>query len=542
MPSRSQTSTETSGPKSPDRERLKKLAERAHLIASEIRRRIRLRAKAEDSPDNQAVVLKHCANDFVAWCNDWVWTYDPRNKSPVPKHLPFRLWDCQETLAAFILQRYERDESGIVKKSRDMGFSWIAAAIAVWLWLFVPGCSITFGSRKEELVDKLGDPDAIFPKIRIIIRSLPKWMLPAGFTHSDHDHFMRIRNPQTGAIITGEVGDNMGRGGRSSIYFADEFAFVPRAKQARAAIGGNADVVIYGSTSNGVGTEFYEMEQSGAFPVHLLHWKDHPFKDRAWKEKKVLEIGEVNFAREYDMDDGTALENLLVPARWVMACVNLPLPEDGIRAAGLDVAAQGDDENVYTFRAGPVLKRLEAWTGHNTTQTARKAFRYAVEDRAEILRFDEVGIGAGVHGTAHDEAPDSLIVVGVDGGAKCTKTYYSDDPRKKARDRFRYLVTEVWWAFRVRCKKTWEHVEGTKKHPLDELVSLIDDPRLISQLSTRKFEEMEAGKIKAESKKKMRGRGVKSPDRADSVVYCYADCVKPSSMTFTKEPPKHVIR
>ncbi|MFB6374589.1 MAG: TerL protein, partial [Bradymonadaceae bacterium] len=306
----------------------------------------------------------------------------PRAQDPIPKWQPFNLWHCQEELVEFILRRYERNETGGVKKSRDMGFSWACAAIAVWVWLFVPASAVTFGSRKEKLVDNLGDLDALLPKVRAIIEGLPGWMTPEGYTRSSHAHYMRIRNPETGSIIRGEVGDEMGRGGRSTIYFADEFAFLPRADQARGAIGGNSDVAIYGSTSNGVGTCFYRMEASGAIPFHYLHWRDHPRRGDDWKRKKVGEIGRANFAREYDMDDGAALEDIIIPSNWVQSAVDLELPLDGLRTAGLDVGGRGADDNAYASRLGPVLRRIVAWDEPNTTQTARKALELACEDAA----------------------------------------------------------------------------------------------------------------------------------------------------------------
>jgi hypothetical protein len=80
--------------------------------------------------------------------------------------------------------------------------------------------------RSEQLVDKLGDPDSIFEKMRIIIRNLPGFMLPADFD-ADFDGagdmpYMKIVNRQTGVTITGESGDNIGRGGHKLIYFKDD--------------------------------------------------------------------------------------------------------------------------------------------------------------------------------------------------------------------------------------------------------------------------------------------------------------------------------
>jgi hypothetical protein len=47
---------------------------------------------------------------------------------------------------------------------------------------------------------------------------LPDWMKPKGFVEKVHDNYMRIINPDNGATITGEAGDNIGRGGRYNVF------------------------------------------------------------------------------------------------------------------------------------------------------------------------------------------------------------------------------------------------------------------------------------------------------------------------------------
>lgn len=523
MPSPSPKPTDESGELTRAKPSDAKIAED---MAEEMRRRIRLEHRIRGDREAQLATLAHCRDNPLDWIADWVWLYDPRNATPLPMWMPLQLWPVQEKLVEWFMARYEGAESGVVKKSRDMGFTWVMAAIAVWFWLFVPGSSFAFGSRKEKYVDDLGNLDAIFPKIRKIIENLPGWMLPKGYSDRHHSHFMRIVNPSTDAIIKGEIGDDMGRGGRSTVYVADEFAFLPRAQKARAAITGNSDCAIFGSTSNGVGTVFHEMEVKGNLPMLFMHWREHPWRDKAWAEQKKIDAGETNFAREYDMDDGAALDDLLIPAKWVMCAVDLPLEIGNTAEAGLDVATSGDDESVYASRRGPCAMRVEPWRGKNTTQSARKAFRYAQQDKARTLRFDAVGIGAGVQGTAESESTGGVDVVPIKGSRRPTGTRYSDDPREPAHKRFRNLATEVWWAMRLRFKKTYEHVNGIKSYPEDELISIPDDHTLISQFSSRKYEEMEAGKVRAEPKRKMRARGVKSPDRAEAMIYAFADCVK----------------
>ena len=78
----------------------------------------------------------------------------------------------------FFQQIINSQSAGLVEKSRDMGATWTTVAFSVWLWLFRPGSAIGFGSRKELLVDRLGDMDSIFEKIRYTIKMLPGFLLP----------------------------------------------------------------------------------------------------------------------------------------------------------------------------------------------------------------------------------------------------------------------------------------------------------------------------------------------------------------------------
>jgi phage terminase large subunit len=133
----------------------------------------------------------------------------------------------------------------------------------VWLWLYWPGAAVGWGSRKEQLVDKIGDPDSIFEKMRIIIRNCPGSCCPPGFDADDHMPYMKIVNPETGATITGEAGDNIGRGGRKLIYFKDESAHYERPEKIEAALADNTNVQIDISSVNGLGNVFHRRREAG---------------------------------------------------------------------------------------------------------------------------------------------------------------------------------------------------------------------------------------------------------------------------------------
>lgn len=91
----------------------------------------------------------------------------------------------------------------------------LSAALAVALCNLIPGVSIIAGSQKESKskVDSLGGPSCWFEKARGFYKGLPPC-----FQTPMTDNYMRLvfthPNGQT-STITGEAGDEIGRGGRA---------------------------------------------------------------------------------------------------------------------------------------------------------------------------------------------------------------------------------------------------------------------------------------------------------------------------------------
>lgn len=164
---------------------------------------------------------KHRPIEFIEHFCD---TVDPRNAGDDHKlvRMPFALFQRQKDMVNFLYQCFVLKNNGLIEKCRDFGATWVCGAFSVWLWRFYPGSAVGWGSRKEDLVDKLGDMSSIFEKMRAIIDGLPAELLPFGFDPKKHMTYMKIINPANGATIIGESGDEIGRGGRTTIFFKDE--------------------------------------------------------------------------------------------------------------------------------------------------------------------------------------------------------------------------------------------------------------------------------------------------------------------------------
>lgn len=146
---------------------------------------------------------------------DWMDTYNPRKTEM--KWMPFIFFPRQYECIQYFEDLRRDGESGLVEKCRDIGATWLACAYSVWCLRFLGDDSTGWGSRKEDLVDKLGDPDSIFEKIRLLIDRLPDIWRP-----DCKRAFKKIINVNNGASVTGEAGDGIGRGGRKSRFFVDE--------------------------------------------------------------------------------------------------------------------------------------------------------------------------------------------------------------------------------------------------------------------------------------------------------------------------------
>lgn len=464
-------------------------------------------------------LYKYYAEHPIDFIEDWMWTYDPR---VTPAWRPFILWQKQKEYIEWLMERNESKTDGIVEKSRDAGATWLSMAFSIWMWRFHQ-TKIGFGSRKEALVDRLGDPDSIFEKGRLILDRLPPEFLPVGYERDLHSTHMKFINPENGSTITGEAGDNIGRGGRSTMYFKDESAYYERPMKIESALSQNSDVKIDISTPNGIGNVYYQKRMSKKLSLFIFDWRDDPRKDEAWYKDQVDKNDPIIVSQEIDRDYGGSVEGIVIPSRWVQSAIGLVLPKSGIKRAGLDVADEGADKNALAIAHGSVLELIEAWHKGNTTETTRKAVGTCRLQDCFNLRYDKIGVGAGVKGELlsnqlkyHDIRSSAIC-----SGSSPVPGYY-EDSGKKNEDMFLNLRSQMWWILRRRFEKTFEHVSGIKEHSPDDMISIPNDHELIAELSQVKYKFSGNGKIQIESKESMHKRGVKSPNKADAVTYCFA--------------------
>ena len=484
------------------------------------RKRLELLHKANRDIELQALIIEYCSQDILSWVNDWCWTFNPRVK---PSIMPFILFPVQEEYLTWRQDVRAKKENGLCDKSRDMGATWLNSVHQLHCWLFEEDFKGAIGSRKKELVDQIGNPDSIFEKIRILLRYLPKWMRPKSFDWKKHDNFCKLINPDNGSTLTGEAGDNIGRGGRSSIYDLDEAAFIERAQKVDAALSANTDTIYYTSSANGMGNLFYKKRTSYAPQlVFTMHWRKDPRKDDAWYAKQKERFEPVLVASEIDIDYGASVEGIYIPSEWVMAAVELELQPSGDRIAGMDVAGSGSNFNVFGSRRGPVVDFVEGWKGLDPTQSAFKARELMRQVGANHLSFDADGVGSGTAGTLASIPNLEFRFTPLHGASSPSDRYWAGEERT-SKEKFENARAEWWGLLHDRFKKTFDHVTGAKKYPDEELISIPNHPLLIAQISMPKRKFTNKGKTLIESKIEMRNRGVESPDYADMLAYLFSE-------------------
>lgn len=452
-----------------------------------------IRANPDKVPGLKAFYKDHP----VEFINDWGVTFDPRNaERGLPTTMPFLLFPKQEEFVRFVVDCWKNREDWLCEKSRDMGISWVCMSIAVWMWLFHEGAIAGFGSRKEEYVDNLGDAKSLFWKGRTFIDLLPGEFKPRGYNPKKHAPFMRILNPENGAAIIGEAGDNIGRGARTSIYFKDESAHYEHPDAVDAALSQTSNCKGDISTPNGEGNPFWQKRHGGKTKVFIFDWRDDPRKGPEWYAKQKHDLSPSVLAQEVDRDYSASITNSFIAGDLVTAAMHrgpADVAATGPLMVGLDVARYGDDKCVLTFRRGRLLIRQVQWGKTSITATAGRA-------KQEILRFKE------------RPAQIAVDVIGVGAGAAdLLRDWYGDivqDVNSSLRmsDGQNYNLRAFMW----QQMRDWLHT-----------AAIPNDPALRTDLAGLRY-SYRGGEMLLESKDDAKKRGMKSPDYGDSLALTFA--------------------
>ncbi len=185
---------------------------------------------------------------------------------------------------------------------------------------------------------------------------------------------------------------------------------------------------------------------------------------------------------------------------------------------GCDVARFGDDKTVITYRTDEKVEIYKKRNGQDTMKTADDILqlgnslveKYRLDPRKDDpipVKVDDGGVGGGVVDRLRQVKRNNpelywwLEVFPIKFGAGIQHKYFDDSTT--------YMMS-------VLRNLLQPHDEDGNSKPVE--VILPDDDNLIAQLSSRKYNMTDKGKLRVESKKVMKDRGLPSPDEADSVL------------------------
>ena len=230
-------------------------------------------------------------------------------------------------------------------------------------------------------------------------------------------------------------------------------------------------------------------------PDEMLDQNQLPYlTTRRWLKEKYLEWGHGHPLWESRVLGNFPLqsEDALLSLTWLEQA-KLRTEGDGDVWAGVDVAGPGEDETVLCVRRGSRIVLLRAWARSDPRGDLLAALA-PYKSQLRGVNVDSVGIGNYFAQHLRDQGlPVREINVG---SAALDVGKYSN------------LKAQIYWGFRLRAQS-------------DDFAGLTDD-RTIAQLAGIRYHHNSRGQIVIESKDEARKRGVKSPDRAEAVILCFA--------------------
>ncbi len=461
--------------------------------------RINIQIKCKESPERMSLVKEECRKNILFWINSFVMTYNPRL---TPAVIPFITYDFQDDFILDLVSHIENEKDKLIDKSRDMGVSWCVLTVFTWYWLFGgEGRDFLCGSRKEEYVDKIGDMKTLLQKIRFILKNTPKWLMPEGYREKEHATFMKILNPVTSSLISGEsTNQQFSRGGRQLAILFDEFAFWDVDSSAWRSSASTTNCRIVVSTPHGFNNHFAKLRHSDSIEVSSFHWRLHPNKDDKWykNECERRNHDKVEIAQELDISYEGSEEGILFSWDDLNRgkIFDEPLSLDRI-VMSVDPSGTGKDEAIiYVCNNGAIvtMKSVKDITGNHIEagkSLAAECILLIKKHRVQVVVGDAIG-------------NDVLTLISMMLGDSKVKiiTFKSSE---KARDTAKY--------FNARA----EAYHDASEYLLSGNLQVDDDYKLMKQLNATHY-LTKNGKLIIEPKEKIKERCGSSPDRADAWV------------------------
>lgn len=284
-----------------------------------LKERILIRDRANVDQGFRREVLYRCKEDTLYWFDNFAWTFDPRRS---PSELPLIPYEGKQTQYIYFLEGLLKNPRDVfTDKPRDVGATVLTTNWLLKHYLFDDYFNARIGSRKEDYVDRSGDPDTLFYKIDYTMARLPKWMIPDGWSDTLNRSYMRLTRPDNSNTIVGESANpNFARGGRQTLVLFDEIGFWPYARSAWESAGDVTAIRIAMTTPPETGKSSFAYKlfsgQSGKVDVFQFDYTDIPSKNAEWVSAQRERRSREEFEREILKSYTGTIEGKVYAADW----------------------------------------------------------------------------------------------------------------------------------------------------------------------------------------------------------------------------------
>ena len=226
-----------------------------------------------------------------------------------------------------------------------------------------------------------------------------------------------------------------------------------------------------------------------------INYQDNPFFPDSLKLQKDIDYERDPILAKHIWEGETLKQGsgFILSTDEVMKCINrdIKIYDNDPIEVGCDVARYGSDSTTIFKRKG--LKLIDfIEIGYSSIIDTTDAIM-KITDKESLIKVDDVGLGGGVTDLLADKGYN---VIGINNGAN-------------AHDKEKYpnCISEQWFNFRDIIKKV--------------SFGEFNIPRLVAELSHRKYGYDTKYRRVVESKKDYKIRAKSSPDYADGLLLCY---------------------
>lgn len=265
--------------------------------------------------------------------------------------------------------------------------------------------------------------------------------------------------------------------------------------------------------------------------VRKINYDENPFLSTTMMKVIEAKKGQPDFDHIYLGEPMDTDDNSIIKRSHLLAAVDahkkLGLDILGSNTLGFDVADDGGDGCALVQSFGNCLVWADEWQAKEDEllKSCSRSHNEASIRNASVV-YDAIGVGAFVGGKLKDINEKSSVKVQYkkyfSGGAVLHPDKCYLETKIKNKHFFANRKAQSWWAFADRVRNTYNAVTNGEKFELDEMI-FIDGSipylnKLIDELSTPTKDFDNNGRVKVESKKDLKKRGVDSPNLADAAI------------------------